>query len=283
MKAIEVMLGDLLKKFAASHKRENAAGEVVTVEQVVAGTLCRHIGKNKDRHVVQMKVSGELNSSDVYFLRNMPRLEILDLSDAQIVEGGNYYIESMYCQNRNDTMGLYMFYRCAQLYSIVFPKSVRMVRSCAFRRCTSLKEVVFSDVMEKIGECAFSYCESLESIQFPASLEIIQDMAFAHCKSLRSVELPDSVTTLGKNVFEDCQTLTSVILSSSLQSVGAEVFKGCLHLAAIHAKGKVPADAAPDAFDGMDVEGCVLYVPRGTKHAYAIADGWWNFENIVEE
>ena len=39
----------------------------------------------------------------------------------------------------------------------------------------------------------------------------------------------------------------------------------------------------PSVFENVDTSVCVLYVPRGCKIAYSIADGWRSFKNIVEE
>ena len=224
-----------------------------------------------------------MDSTDVGYLRNMPHLEVLDLSDARIVVGGDYYIKSLYCQNENDVIGLYMFHRNASLRSIIFPKSVRIVRAFAFRRCTLLSEVHFSEVLELIGERAFSYCESLRTVQFPSSLKYIRDMAFTHCKQLKAIQFPESVVSIGSYVFEDCPALTSICLSSSLQNIGSDVFNGCLQLTSIHAACMVPALAKTNTFDGIDVEHCTLFVPKGSKERYTVAGGWKVFKHIIEE
>lgn len=257
--------------------------ELVSVRLDESGALSHQINKSDKYRISNLKIAGDLNSTDVGFLRSMSRLEVLDLSDARIVVGGNYYIKSLYCQNENDAMGLYMFHRNACLRSITFPKSVRFVRAFAFRRCTALSEVHFSDVLELIGERAFSYCESLLSIQFPSSLKTIRDMAFTHCKQLRNLKLPDSVTDIGNYAFGDCPALESVRLSASLQNLGAEVFKGCLRLSSVHAAGLTPALAKTNAFDGVDVERCTLFVAKGCREKYATAGGWKVFKHIVEE
>ena len=35
-------------------------------------------------------------------------------------------------------------------------------------------------------------------------------------------------------------------------------------------------------FDGVDFDKCTLYVPRGSRELYMVAEGWREFANIVE-
>ncbi len=285
MNKLKTLLHNIFPKGGvdASEKSVEILKERLSVKLEKAGSLSLSIGEKNNLRIAHLKIEGDLNSNDVGFLRSMTNLETLDLSAANIVVGGDYYIKSLYCQTEDDTIGLYMFHRHAHLRSMVFPRDVRIVRAFAFRRCTALREVHFSDVLEMIGERAFSYCGSLESICFPATLKTIREMAFKHCESLKAMNLPDSVDTIGDYAFADCPSLTSVILSSSLRNLGMEIFAGCTHLSSIHAKGCTPAFAKSSSFDGLNLQSCTLYVPKGTKEKYAEANGWKAFKNIVEE
>ncbi|MBQ9074108.1 MAG: T9SS type A sorting domain-containing protein, partial [Muribaculaceae bacterium] len=51
----------------------------------------------------------------------------------------------------------------------------------------------------------------------------------------------------------------------------------------ITAMGTIPADASETAFDGVDKNTCVLYVPFGCREVYANAPVWEEFYNIVEK
>jgi len=279
------ILSELLSKMGVMSRREDREilKELLVVKLDEAGTLSRHVDEPNRLRVSRMKIEGDLDSTDVGILRSMPNLENLDLSDARIIVGGDYYIKSLYCQNENDAMGLYMFHRHAKLRSILFPKDVRFVRAFAFRRCTALTEVHFSNVLESIGERAFSYCESLEELRFPATLKQIRLLAFVNCKSLKTLVLPDSVESIDYCAFGNCTALTSATLSSSLKDVGTEVFKGCDRLVSVHVRGTEPAFAKSDAFDGLNLDTCTLYVPKGTRARYSMANGWKNFKHIVEE
>ena len=276
----------------------------VTIQLDETGTLFKRIGKNKQLAISRMKVIGALDSSDVKFLRKMSGLEVLDLSDARIVTGGSYYIEAWYCQNEEDMMGLHMFHRNTKLKSIVFPKGIVAVRPMAFRRCSALSEVVFSPVLERIDDCAFSYCDSLAQVCFPSVLKTIGIRAFSHCKSMKAIQF-ESVVNIGDFAFSGCSSLSSVNLGSALQnigdmafdgaslasvclpaslkSMGSKVFNGCRQLTAIHMVSSVPPEAKQDTFDGINLDACTLFVPKGAKNNYWLPDGWEKFKHIVEE
>ena len=46
---------------------------------------------------------------------------------------------------------------------------------------------------------------------------------------------------------------------------------------------EVPPFAKSDTFEGMNTDACTLFVPKGAKDNYWLADGWEKFKNIVEE
>ncbi len=285
--------------------RQEILKEPITVFLNGAGSLPTRIGSDNKKRIACLKLAGKFNSTDVKFLRTMPRLEVLDLSEAKIVAGGSYYIEQWYCQTEDDVMGTYMFYRNKTLRSIVFPKDVSVVRPLAFRRCESLAEIKFSESLEQIEERAFSYCNSLVKVQFPAALKNIRPRAFAHCRALETVVLSDSMDTIGDFSFGDCAALTSVdfgtsvarieanafahtalssvTLPSSLKHLGTAVFDGCRSLKAIHVTSVVPPNAMTDTFEGIDLENCTLFVPKGSKKDYWLVNGWEKFKHIVEE
>ena len=150
----------------------------------------------------------------------------------------------------------------------------------------------------------FSYCDSLEQVSFPPALQTVGPRAFVHCKSLKKVQC-ESVVNIGEFAFSDCPALSLVNLGSALQNIGdlafagaalasvsfpaslkkmgSEVFKACRQLTAIHMGSEVPPFAKSDTFEGMNTDACTLFVPKGAKDNYWLADGWEKFKNIVEE
>ena len=76
--------------------------EQITIELEKAGTLPGRIGGSKKYKITNLKIIGEINGTDLKMIRDMAgrtaesnstdgKLSVLDLSEAKIVEGGDYY------------------------------------------------------------------------------------------------------------------------------------------------------------------------------------------------
>ncbi len=228
------------------------------------------IGRSKMDLVTNLKIIGEINGTDLRFIREMAgsdlygyrtsgNLSVLDLSEARFVAGGDYYYEGYGdgCYTSNDIIGKYAFLRCRSLTSVIIPSSVT-----------------------SIGESAFRECSSLTSVNIPSSLASIGCGIFLGCSSLTSVDIPSSVTEIGESAFSDCSSLTSVKIPSSVTSIGERVFENC-SLSSVYVYAETPPSISANAFEGCDSKNCTLYVPKGTYDAYWLSE-WGIFENIVE-
>ncbi len=90
------------------------------------------------------------------------------------------------------------------------------------------------------------------------------------------------VTEIGDSAFVNCSAMTSISIPFSITSLGKHVFKGCAGLKAIHCENAEPAKITPQTFqDYPGLSECTLYVPRGSKEAYA--KQWDLFTTIEEE
>ena len=203
------------------------------------------------------------------------------------------------------------FYTCRNLKEITIPASVKSL-GYAFYHCTSLeslkvnpdnkvydsrencnavietatnrlimgcKSSFIPDGVTSIGDAAFSGYWDLSSIELPSSLTGIGIETFAYC-GLTSVTIPDGVTTIGVAAFSGCSALKTVSLPQSLTDIGSGAFSFCDALTSIYVYAKQPPIAteriATDVYDH-----CTLYVPKGSEEAYAAAEGWKDFKNIV--
>lgn len=108
-----------------------------------------------------------------------------------------------------------------------------------------------------IGDWALNGFGKLTSVVLPSSLTKIGEGAFSGCWYLPSITIPGSVTSIGKEAFRDCGTLTSVIVESS-----------------------TPVTITSDVFSNR--ANATLYVPKGSKAAYAAANYWKEFKAIKE-
>lgn len=277
------------------------AGEVEPkiVEVAEAGTLSTFISVDEKNVIKDLTVIGNLNGTDIRFIREMAgrtyddkecagSLEILDLSQANIVEGGEpyfYMYSDFYAQN--DEFSTYFFKGC-KLKTIVFPLSLKVVGNAAFSECYNLSgKIIIPEGVTTVGGSSFE-ATAIESVELPSSLVTVTDgamaidaigtHAFENCRSLREINIPESVTTIQTSVFSGCTSLTTITLPKGVTWVRGSAFQDCIGLKEIRVHASVPPKADYQAFYRVDTETCKLMVPEGTRDAYKEADEWKGFD-----
>ena len=266
----------------------------ITLKLTEAGTLPNKIGIGEKILVTNLKIIGEINGTDLRFIREMAgsdvkgnstsgNLSVLDLSEARFVAGGDYYYNnySEHYYTSNDIIGASAFRDCDSLKSVIIPSSVTEIREYAFDGCSSLINVNIPSSVTEIGCGAFGGCSSLTSVNIPSSVTKIEGGTFNYCTSLTSVNIPSSVTSIGTRAFWCCWFLASVKIPSSVTSIGKYAFFYCSGLKSIYVYAETVPSIGAGAFNGFDSENCTLYVPKGTYDVCRYSWGYY-FENIVE-
>ena len=142
-KQFMVLMFLLLNCFASYAADEDLITKQITLKLTEAGTLPNKIASSRKDLITNLKIIGEINGTDLRFIREMAgcdvngnsttgNLSVLDLSEARIVEGGDYYYYYTYEMNdethwswtSNDIIGEYTFYKCGSLKSIKLPISL---------------------------------------------------------------------------------------------------------------------------------------------------------------
>lgn len=204
------------------------------------GTLSRLVGEDNKYVITEMKVTGNLNGTDLRLIREMAGRSLngsatngmlmkLDLQDARIVEGGEAYCNDGVCYSKDDEIGRRLFSGTI-LMDIKLPKSTVLIGDFAFSNCTGLKTVSLPNGVKSIGMSAFADCKILENIQLPENLERIDGSAFYACVSLKEVAFSNKLAVLGISAFEGCEALEKVAFSEGLVSIGQNAFIRCVSL-----------------------------------------------------
>ena len=190
----------------------------ITIKLEKAGTLPSKIGDTKKYKITNLKIMGEINGTDLDFIDDMAgrydwgRLATLDLSEAKIVEGGDYYYHGYYfgdffCYTWDDVIGDYAFSGCRSLTNLTLPSSVTEIDYKAFEGCSGLISLTLPSSVTEIGDYAFLGCRGLTSLTLPSSVTEIGWCAFSGCSGLTSIYVSrESPASIEASTFEDANT-----------------------------------------------------------------------------
>ena len=215
----------------------------ITLHVESAGTLPGMIDESRLPYITDLKLTGELNGTDIKFIRTLTQenLRFLDLSEAQIVEGGNPYTitSSAHYYTRNNIIGSLMF--CIEdrrkpsvISKIILPKSTLEIQFRAFKGCTNLTNIDIPNSVTSIGTETFSDCTSLTDINIPNSVTSIESGTFSGCTSLTDINIPNSVTSIGSQAFSGCTSLTDINIPNLVTSIESQTFYCCTSLTDIN-------------------------------------------------
>ena len=263
----------------------------ITIKLEKAGTLPDKIGSTKKYQITNLKIIGEINGTDLMFIRNMAggidyydetgkgKLSVLDLSQARIVVGGGpyfYYRKGSQGYSRklyvdeNDVLGDYMFSGCSALTSMKIPSGVTKIGKEAFSYCRGLTSLIIPSVVTEIGDNAFENCSGLTSLTIPSGVTKIGDGTFSDCSGLTSLVIPSGVTEIGYCAFENCSGLISLVISSGV--ISSSAFENCSGLTSLIISSGVTSIGS-SAF--KNCSGLTsLVIPSSVTEI-----GWYAFEN----
>jgi alpha-tubulin suppressor-like RCC1 family protein len=131
------------------------------------------------------------------------------------------------------SIGIYAFYNCTNLISVIIPNSITRIGTRSFEGCSSLNSVSIPNSVTSIGAYAFQDCANLTSFIIPNSVTSIEALAFYNCSGLTSIVIPNSVTNIGIYAFSQCTSLTSVVLPNIIENIQDYTFSGCSNLTSI--------------------------------------------------
>ena len=235
----------------------------ITLHVERAGTLHGMINASRLPYITDLKLTGELNGTDISFIRTLVKknLRFLDLSEARIVEGGAIYYSNY--RTSNDIIGSYMFYNPD--YSPISP--------CA------ISKINLPNSVTGIEEGAFKSCTRLTDINIPNSVTSIGPETFKSCTSLTDINIPNSVTSIERSTFYSCTSLTDINIPNSVTSIGEQAFYNCDNLKSVYMNASTPPFIGSQAFHNISKD-LTIYIPRGSYTAYWLS--YWGNYNLVE-
>ena len=271
----------------------------------VAAPVLTSIGADQFENVMSLKVSGNIDSDDIKWMRNkMANLHHLDLTNATIVASDKEY----YTGRTTSDNSVGGFENMKRLRTVKLPSTAKIIEASAFRNCTYLRDVVFTGGIERIdgggsSECgafngcnslttiqlpeglkcigwySFSYCNSLKVVAFPSSLERIENYAFVRTP-LISVSFPNKLVHIGEFAFENNSSLIELRIPSSLESIGRSAFSGCSNLKDIYTYTVQPVNINSNTFSTYAA--ATLHCPTQGFNDYYASPTWGQFPTLVE-
>lgn len=228
----------------------NLIKDQVTVTITDGKYLSELIDEAVAPRITNLKIVGAIDGTDILYLRELlgvgrkpfvekenikSNLQIIDLSDAHIREGGMTYCDygvkmtTYHASTQDNIIGIYMFASCHSLKKVTLPYNTTSIGAYAFQNCSELEEIVKFYNISSIGEHAFQKCSALKEFKLP-KLEKLYEHTFDGCKSLTSLEIPEGITTLPKAFAQGCSSLKNIVIPNSLTNVGWAAFSGCSSL-----------------------------------------------------
>lgn len=293
-----------IRPFAANKNGEDvgeAVSFVTTSTSIIndAGQLTELVGDDKYRFTT-LSIAGFLNGDDLRTLRDMAgcdnegkatagQLSDIDLSGAQIAEGGKAYAEGHFTQT--NVVGKAMLASCEKLKRIVLPLQTTKIEADAFRNCSSLHTIEVPTLVESIETSAG--CTALSEINvqagnshysskdgvllsgdgkdilwfpmgkggeytLPSTVTTVGDYAFRNCR-IETFHFADGLTSIGKYAFYN-SSVKEVSLPSTVKQIPTGLFQKCANLTTVHL-GKNTELLGDYVFDGCPITNLYISAP----------------------
>ena len=178
------------------------------------------------------------------------------------------------------------------LKEISIPNTVTSLGWATFWADTELSTVKLSESVTELGESPFGACNRITSFTIdPANPKydsrnncnaIIEKATNKLIQGFATTKIPDDVKVIAAAAFRSLASLTEMEIPASVQKIEPEAFLYCNKMTKVTTHIKKPFAVSSMVFNGDNMKIAKLYVPYGTKQAYANTPGWSNFPYIIE-
>ena len=175
--------------------------ETVAIKVEKAGTLKDLLTETDAGVVKELKIEGEIDYTDIEYIRICTALESLDLSGAQITDDGT---------GRANATPEKAFSGYASLTKVVLPQGLVRINDFTFTGGKLMDDSGFLPAsLKEIGDYALSDWRSLTEIIIPENVEYIGTGAFRNQNALYKVEaMPVEPPVLGEDVWKNVDKST---------------------------------------------------------------------------
>lgn len=180
----------------------------------------------------------------------------------------------------------------ASLSSIEIPASVTFLGEAFVSRIPGLKKITVAEgntCCKFVNDALYNADMTLFYMVLPGNnnIEIAETVTRIGNHAIESTELetlviPDNVREIGIQAIIDNPNLKTVVIGSGVEETGIMALDENQSLEAIYLRRETPAEIQEDLFEDEYYDKVTLYVPTGTKEAYAIAPYWGKFNTIKE-
>lgn len=226
--------------------------EYIVINSTPGGLKDAIIAAGKDYTKLQnLKITGEVNASDFYFMRDeMEFLKALNLKEMIIVgESPNEIPDAalksktslthLLLPNKLEIIGRQAFSGCSNISgSLHIPEGVTEIKCEAFMDCGGMTGTLsLPSTLKKLGDvgnsdvmgAVFRACKFVCELKLPDGLEIIGNQTFYGCGSFYGeLRLPENLKKIGLLAFDGCHNLTgSLEIPQGVKVVSGSAFSGC--------------------------------------------------------
>lgn len=254
-----------------------------TINVTEAGTLANYIGEERRKTIKEIKITGNINIDDIKVIGEMTSLQILDLSEANIIGGGTYRI----IYNPDNTRPGYTDILVeddiikakmlpASIKYFYAPKTLKEI--CGFYQGSTISSA-FSSYVSDENQNTYRESSGLKKIELPTSLTTIGVGAFGETL-LTKIDIPDNVSTIDDYAFFDNGKLQEVTFGSNLKTIGKSCFAYCTSLSKIELPEGIE-EIEDEAF--YRCRGEYIYIPSTLKRIgeYAFTHTYDSLSQIV--
>ena len=180
----------------------------------------------------------------------------------------------------------------ASLSSIEIPASVTFLGEAFVSWIPGLKKITVAEgntCCKIVNDALYNADMTLFYMVLPGNnkIEIAETVTRIGNVAIWSTELetlviPDNVREIGIQAIINNPKLKTVVIGSGVEKIGIMALDENQSLEAIYLIRETPAEIQEDLFEDEYYDKVTLYVPTGTKEAYAIAPCWGKFKTIEE-